>query len=210
MNPRMTKHKTLTEYQREEINNVVVNTLGEQYATLRLVHLTIKEDVIEETTEIKCDMLLGGKKLTVKGAGNGPIDALFTALVKKFSPEYCSLENLHFTRFSVEADISKGSASAKTDATVEATLEIDNESSSLLFRERANSISVVSAKVAVSTIEHFINSEKCVIMLYNNLQYAKERRRGDMVVLYTQKLAEVVKNVSYEKVIEKCKREKKR
>ena len=94
MNPRMTKHKTLTEYQREEINNVVVNTLGEQYATLRLVHLTIKEDVIEETTEIKCDMLLGGKKLTVKGAGNGPIDALFTALVKKFSPEYCSLENL--------------------------------------------------------------------------------------------------------------------
>ena len=47
-------------------------------------------------------------------------------------------------------------------------------------------------------------------MLYNNLQYAKERRRGDMIVLYTQKLAEVVKNVSYEKVIEKCKREKKR
>ena len=69
-------------------------------------------------------------------------------------------------------------------------------------------ISVVSAKVAVSTIEYFINSEKCVIMLCNNLQYAIERRRGDMVNIYTQKLTEVVRNVSYEKVINKCKENK--
>ena len=206
MNPPMKRHKTMTEYQREETNQVVRSVLLDEYTGLELVQLSIREDVVEGITDVSCKLSLGKKKLTIKGFGNGPVDALFTAMVKRFSAEYCSLENLCFSRFSVEAEIDTNLKSSTADSSVEATLEIDNGCSSLLFRERARSISVVSAKVVLSAMEHFINAEKCVIILYNNLQYAIERRRGDMVNIYTQKLAEVVKSVSYEKVINKCKR----
>ena len=56
-------------------------------------------------------------------------------------------------------------------------------------------------------MEHFINAEKCVIMLYKNLQYAEKKGRGDMMNIYTQQLTEIIKNVSYEKVIGRLKSE---
>ena len=130
---------------------------------------------------------------------------MFAALVDHLSEEYCSLKNLHFTRFSIEADIEKHLRSFKTDAIVAATLEIDNGCDPLLFRESANSINVVSAKVVLYAVEHFINAEKCVIMLYKNIQNAKKRNRGDMTGIYTRQLSEIVKNVSYENVISKLK-----
>jgi len=207
MSPPMSRRKTLTEYQREEINRVVRDALKEKYTDMELIQLSIKEDAIEGITDVSCRILFGDKKLTIKGKGKGPVDAMFTALVDKFVKDYCSLGRLHFSRFSVEADIEKNLGPSKTDATVEATLEIANECGSSLFRERASSISVVSAKVVLSAMEHFINAEKCVIMLYKNLQYAEKRSRGDMMNIYTQQLAEIVKNVSYEKVIGRLKSE---
>lgn len=207
MNPPMHRRKTLTEYQREEINLVVRDALKEKYIGMELVQLSIKENAVEGITDIDCRILFGDKKMIIKGTGKGPVDALFTALRDKFVGEYCSLQRLHFSRFSVEADIEKNLGPSKTDATVEATLEISNECGSSLFRERANSISVVSAKVILSAMEHFINAEKCVIILYKNLQYAGSKGRGDMVNIYTQQMAEIVKNVSYEKVIERLKNE---
>jgi hypothetical protein len=206
MNPPMHRRKTLTEYQREEINRVVKDALQERYINMELVQLSIKEDAIEKITDVSCKILFGNEELTIKGTGKGPVDALFTALASKFINEYRSLERLHFSRFSVEADIDKNLGHSKTDATVEATLEITNECGSSFFRERANSISVVSAKVVLSAMEHFINAERCVIMLYENLQYAEKRCRGDMVNIYTQQLTEIIKNISYEKVIGRLKK----
>ena len=130
---------------------------------------------------------------------------MFGALVDNLSDEYCSLKNLHFTRFSIEADIEKHLRSSKADAAVEATLEVDNNCELLMFRESANSINVVSAKVVLAAVEHFINAEKCVIILYNNIQNTTKRNRGDMTDIYTQQLSEIVKNVSYESVISKLK-----
>jgi len=126
-------------------------------------------------------------------------------LVDNFSDKYCSLKNLHFTRFSIEADIEKHLRSSKADAVVEATLEIDNDCEALLFREKSSSISFVSAKVVLAATEHYINAEKCVTILYNSIQSAKKRNRGDMTNIYTQQLAEIVKNISYENVIQRLK-----
>ena len=200
------KRKTHSEDQREKTSEVIKNILKRKYVDLKLVGLSIKENIIEENTEIVCKLLLGKKKLTIKGLGKGPVDALFAALVDNLSGEYCSLKNLYFAKFSIEADIEKYLKSSKTDAAVAATLEIDNGCDPLLFRERANSINVVSARVVLSAIEHFINAEKCVIMLYKNIQDAKKRNRGDMSGIYTQQLAEIVKNISYENVISKLKK----
>tara|TARA_Y100000310_G_C20541266_1_gene743415 strand:- start:162 stop:806 length:645 start_codon:yes stop_codon:yes gene_type:complete len=207
MNPPMHRRKTLTEYQREEINRVVKDVLREKYTDMELVQLSIKEDAIEKITDVSCKILFGKKSLIIKGTGKGPVDALFTAITSKFVGEYCSLGRLHFSRFSVEADIEKNLGPSRTDATVEATLEISNECGSSLFRQRDNSISIVSAKIVLSAVEHFINAEKCVIMLYKNLQHAEKRARGDMMNIYTQQMAEIIKNVSYEKVIERLKNE---
>ena len=200
------KRKTHSEDQREKTSEVIKNILKRKYVDLKLVGLSIKENIIEENTEIVCKLLLGKKKLTIKGLGKGPVDAMFVALVDNLSDEYCSLKNLYFAKFSIEADIEKYLKSSKTDAAVAATLEIDNGCAPLLFRERANSINVVSARVVLSAIEHFINAEKCVIMLYKNIQDAKKRNRGDMSGIYTQQLAEIVKNISYENVISKLKK----
>jgi len=207
MNPPMKRHKTLTEFQREEIGEIIKRTLEDDYAKLELYQLSLKEDAIEQITEIDCRIVVNGKKMTIKGKGKGPVDALFTALVDRFSKDYHSLENLCFARFSVEADINKDLATAKTDAAVHATLEIDHELDSLLFREWANSVSVVSAKVVLSTVEHFVNAEKAVVKLYKGLQHAKKSGRGDMINVYTQRLTGIVKNVSYEKVIQRLKNE---
>jgi len=209
MSPPMSRRKTLTEYQREEINRIVKDVLKEKYTDMELIQLSIKEDAIEKITDVNCRILFDKKRLIIKGTGKGPVDALFTALTSKFVDEYCSLKRLHFSRFSVEADIEKNLRPSRADAAVEATLEISNECGSSLFRQRANSISIVSAKVVLSAMEHFINAEKCVIMLYKNLQYAEKRGRGDMINIYTQQLTEIIKNVSYEKVIGRLKNESK-
>ena len=57
--------------------------------------------------------------------------------------------------------------------------------------------------MSASAIEHFINSEKAVIILENCIKDAKKRNRGDLVNSFTMQLAEIVKNNSYEKVLQK-------
>lgn len=210
MNPPIKRHKTLTEYHREEMGQLLKEVLEDEYLKLELNQLSIKEDATDQITEIRCRLLIGSKKSIIKGIGRGPVDALFSSLIENFSKDYHSLENLSFARFSVEADINKDLSALKTDASVLATLEIDHDLSSLLFREWASSISVVSAKVVISAIEHFINAERAVVKLYKGIQYAKKRGRGDMINVYTQQMTGIVKNVSYEKVIERIKNESKK
>jgi hypothetical protein len=205
MTPPITKRKTYTEDQKDRVSLVIKEVLLKDYKILKLNELLIKENIVANNTEILCKLLFGNKKLTIEGTGKGPVDALFGALIGNFSGEYCSLKNLRFARFSIEADVEKHLVSSKTDAIVEATLEIDNDCSNLLFRKKSSSISVVAAQVVLSAIEHFINAEKCVVKLYKDIQYAKKRNRGDIVNTYTQQLAEIVKNVSYENVIYKLK-----
>ena len=205
MTPPVLRRKTHSEAQRERVSLIIEDVLKKSYIKLELKELSIKENIVEESTDIVCKLLFGKKKLTIKGSGKGPVDALFRTLVNDLSDEYCSLKNLHFARFSIEADVEKYLRSSRTDAEVEATLEVDNDCDPLLFRISANSINVVAAKVVLSAVEHFINAEKCVIILYNNIQYAKKRNRGDMTNIYVQQLAEVVKNISYENVISKLK-----
>tara|TARA_Y100000310_G_scaffold92791_1_gene90426 strand:- start:582 stop:1208 length:627 start_codon:yes stop_codon:yes gene_type:complete len=205
MTPPILRQRTHSEEQRERVSLVIKDILKKSYIKLELKELSIKENIAEESTDIVCKLLFGKKKLTIKGPGSGPVDALFRALVDNLSDEYCSLKNLHFARFSIEADVEKYLRSSRTDAEVEATLEIDNDCAPLLFRRNANSINVVAAKVVLSAVEHFINAEKCVIMLYKNIQNAKKRNRGDMTGIYTRQLSEIVKNVSYENVISKLK-----
>ena len=205
MTPPVMKRRTHSEDQRERVGEIIQGILKRDYISLKLIELLIKENVAEDKTEINCKFLFGKRKLTIKGTGKGPVDALFGALIDNFSDEYCSLKNLYFARFSVEADVEKHLKHSRTDAMVEATLEIDNDCDALLFREKSNSVSFASAKVVLAAIEHFINAEKCVTMLYNNIQNAKKRNRGDMTGIYTRQLAEIVKNVSYENVIQKLK-----
>lgn len=209
MTPPVLKRRTFSEEQREKASLVIKDVLKKGYIKLKLTELLIKENTSEENTEVTCKLLFGKKRLTLKGLGKGPIDALFSALVEKFSDDYCSLKNLYFARFSIEADIENYLRHSKTDAMVEATLEIDNDCEALLFREKTNSISVASAKVVLAAIEHFINAEKCVTILYDNIQNAKKRNRGDMANIYTRQLAEIVKNISYENVIQKLKEKQK-
>ena len=65
MNPPMKRHKTLTEYQREEMGQIIKNTLQDDYVKLELYQLSIKEDAIEQITEVDCRIVVKGKKMTI-------------------------------------------------------------------------------------------------------------------------------------------------
>ena len=79
MNTPVKRHKTLTEFQREEIGQIIKDTLRDDYAKLELYQLNIKEDAIEQITEVDCRIVVHGKKMTIKGKGRGPVEDLFTA-----------------------------------------------------------------------------------------------------------------------------------
>ena len=63
--------------------------------------------------------------------------------------------------------------------------------------------SIISAIILVvqKTIEYFINSELAVIQLKKSLQNARERNRIDLVTEYTRMMTELVKNMTYNKII---------
>ena len=57
--------------------------------------------------------------------------------------------------------------------------------------------------VVLQAVEHFINSEKAVVRLRDYVKDASKRNRGDLVDRYVRQLSELVKNTSYEKVLQK-------
>ena len=96
-----------------------------------------------------------------------------------------------------------------SNAVVEAMLIVNNDrGEDITFRNRSSSINKAAANVVLQTVEYFINSERAVLQLYENITSAKDRNRGDLIAGYTSDLSELVKNVSYVEAIERSKEKK--
>ena len=209
---------TENEDRQKQIKKIAENVLQERYTFLNMCEsFSIKEKFREDKTEISCKIELKNSEesniIKVKGKGFGPIDALFTILKAKLSEKYCSLDLIKFSEFFVNADIQRkpnhvlnGSGS---NAVVEAMLIVNNDrGEDITFRNRSSSINKAAANVVLQTVEYFINSERAVLQLYENITSAKDRNRGDLIAGYTSDLSELVKNVSYVEAIERSKEKK--
>ena len=213
----MRYRSTPQESEQAVIERIAKDVLQEKYISIRLCEgFCIKESIKKNKTEISCKIEFKSveKKsiINIKGCGDGPVDALFANLKKKLSKEYCSLETLTFDEFGVNADIQQKPSyvlnQSGSNASVEAVLVVGNDRGrELIFRNRSRSINKAAVNVVLQAIEYLINSEKAVLLLHSYIADARDRSRGDLLYTYTNQLSELVKNTSYEKIIERIKKE---
>ena len=174
-----------------------------KWTNLKISSFSLEEDVEENISTIKYDIALdGGSTRTINGKGQGLVDALFNSLVKNLSKEFLSLEQLEFQDFSVRVSFKQARRAARTDAPVEVCLAI---STSPFYETyfRHKSVSLVSASIEVvrKSIEYFINLEKAFFLLRGDVQSAKERNRDDLIGINSDKVVEIIKIISFEKIL---------
>ena len=105
--------------------------------------------------------------------------------------------------FSIEGDFERKTyKKSNTDVDVEARLLMQSSGGlEFIFRERSPSMNTAAIKVVLKVMEHFINAERAVGVLYECIDDAKKRQRGDLVDSYLRELSELVRSISYEKKI---------
>lgn len=188
------------EENQKNIHSIIKNILSNDYVFLNFDEICIKEDIRNEKTHITCKVTAQDESFLVDATGDGVVDALFTALLEKFSSsKFLSLEELVLEGFSIEAQFnSKIRKISRTDSAVEARLLVKNGvNTEFIFRHVSASIISAAIYVIKEAFEYFINSELAVEVLYVGISDAQKRNRVDIANNYTSQLSELVKNVCY-------------
>ena len=193
---------TPSEVLNSELNKRVRRVLGSNYHNMSIDRLTLSENLLDEVSEVSFSLKVGDDITEIYGSGKGIVDALFSGMLRAMGEEYVSLRELSLLDFSVEGDFeNKKYKQRNTDANVEVRLLVQSSNISFIFRERSASINTAAIKAVLKLVEHFINSERAVEIIYNCIKDARKRERGDLADEYLRELAELVRSISYEKKI---------
>jgi len=194
---------TPSEILHDDINCRVRETLGVNYCYITINRLVLEEDLREGVSRVSFKLKIGEEIKEIAGTGMGIVDALFSSIMKEVEKEYVSLSELSLVDFSVEGDFERSTyKKTNTDVDVEVRLLMRaTGGNEFIFRERSPSMNTAAIKVVLKVIEHFINAERAVGVLYKCIDDAKRRQRGDLVDNYLRELSELVRSVSYEKKI---------
>jgi len=185
------------------------------------VSLEIKQFSLEEDFESDCSNIFfildfyykTNKQYEVKSSGSGVIDALFTGVINKFSDAYISLKNIALHAyislknialhdFLVNVNFKKSNSPLQTDAPVEVKITLRGaEGCKLYFKAESKSLTKSAIKAVCSAMEYLINAELAVVQLSKDIKSADKRGRNDLQREYVSQLSELVKFVSYSKVI---------
>jgi hypothetical protein len=182
--------------------------LEDRYVNLRLRgSFKIEEDLRSDTTKIYCVVEATGSQnkstMVIEGKGRGSIDAFFKSIKKELSNEYTSLNTFRFKEFNAVAELNKRSTKASgSSASVETLFIVQNDrGEDLIFRDKSTSVNKASVKSVLKAVEYFVNMEKAVKLLHTAIEDATKRNRGDLINIYTLKLAELVMTTSYNEVL---------
>ena len=150
-------YSTPQELIQTDIHILVQGVLDDSYSKVTIKELEIKEDLINDSTEIECDLFLGSNKYTIKGSGRGLVDALFGSVQQSLQREYISLENIALKDFVITVDMNKFyRKNSKTDAIVEAAIFVSNECDQVfLFRHTCRSMISASVSCLTKMIEYY-------------------------------------------------------
>jgi hypothetical protein len=182
---------------------LIKQVLKQNYLTLRVSYLTIRDDLYASECSVEALLESG---ILITGTGVGTVDALFRGFRNYYAKEYQSLTSIKLTKFLVKVDNSTKRDPTGTSSEVQLVMEIRNSYGNYFeFTNTSRSLAASAACVAASIAEFFINSEKAFVLLHAGLKDAKKRNRQDLINRYTSELAQLVKSTSYALVIEKIK-----
>ena len=210
----MTNYNMGLEYPEESLlrNNklIIDEVLKDEKVQIIISDFVLAEDFDDNISNVRFNLTSFHKKektiKNIEGYGNGVVDALLSSILNYFSDDYVSLQNVKLYDFIVEVDFTKGRNSLNSDAPVEIKIVLESNSrSKLYFKARSNSIVRAGISAVCKTIEYLVNAENAVLRLHKDILHAKERRRTDLEDTYIRQLLELVKFISYSRVIENLK-----
>jgi hypothetical protein len=184
--------KSLAERKQEEMIAFVKDILKEEYLILSLgEEIYVKES--SGRVDLTCQIEFSdGQTATLKGAGSGPVDAMFHAAKKRYSHCY-SLKDLILLDFNIKGNLED---SGRPDSQVEAVLAVENNTHyTLAFRSVSSSVLRSSLEVCLKSIEYFMNCEEAIKIIYKCIQDAKRRNRGDLEQKHIINLQGLLKHV---------------
>jgi hypothetical protein len=186
-------------------DSLIRRVLGTNFLQLSLVKLSVEED---GQASVKVTVAEGDQRVEAEGKGVGMVDALYAALLDRYSREYQSLKTISLAGFAVAADMESKKALAGVDAVGRVTLDVKNsEGRHFSFTDASRSVLNSTAKVVIAAVEYFANAERAFVTLHNARRDALARGREDLVSRYTAEMAEVVEATSYAEVIANIRKE---
>jgi len=188
--------KTPSDLQREKLNEIVKKVLEDEYISIHISDVNIKEKLDADASDLVCKYKLSGqtKTETIKATGRGVADALYNGFVDKMGATYPSLKELRIIDFNLNAEgLKKYKVKPGTQAFVEAHLLISGGNrEGIVFHSRTRSINTATIKVICAAIECFINSERAYLKLKKGYVDAKKRNRQDLAEKYNIQMIELV------------------
>ena len=199
-------------YYPEEIllrnNQDIIDKVIKKKATIKVSQFQLEEDFKNDLSYVSFllnyDLLNVNRNIEIKSKGSGVIDALFAGIIDKFATEYISLQNVSLYDFLAEVKFKESKSILQTDAPVEIKIVLQGNSVSrnkLYFKAKSNSIVKSGVGAVCTAVEYLINAELAVVQLYKDIKFANERKRMDLSTSYVNQLSELVKVVSYSRVI---------
>lgn len=191
---------------REESEALLREILGDGYQNLRVENVIYEENILENTSKISATVAPPGDAppRKVEGKGVGIVDAFFSGLIEQFSGEYSSLKTIRFAGFSVTAMLDNDARrnAVGSDAVGKASLTVEN-SAGHVFEFIASSVSITAAalQATLDAVEFFINSEMAFMTTHRALEDAKSRGRSDLAQTFGGRLAQLVRNTSYDEAL---------
>ncbi len=195
------------EGQAARVDMLAHEVLGATYVLLQTQTLSLHENYAHNKAEVTAHVVqtIGESKqeFDVTGEGVGLVDAYFSAMLKKFAPEYPTLSSITIADFSINTKLD-GMKGLRSDAVANAVLVVRNsEGQKYAFSSRTPSISQSSVGVVQNTVRFFINSERAYIQLYLAREDAQKRSRSDLVERYQNQMATLVHATSYSVISKK-------
>ena len=182
--------------------------LDKDFIFLNVEEFVLEEDIKNNKSNISCRLTSPATQhftsLSLEGAGQGIIDALFNSLIDNLVDKYVSLQKIEFEDFKVAVKFKESHRRMKTDAPVEIRLTIKTSRFNRVhFRHQSSSMVSAAIEVMRQAIEFFVNLECAILQFHKNVEDAKKRNRQDLLSNYTYKMSDLVGVISYEKTLEK-------
>jgi len=186
-------------------NKEIINDILKKQVSLEIKQFSLEEDFKNDCSNIFFILNFHyktNKQHKIKSNGSGMVDALFIGIINKFSDTYISLKNISLYDFLVNVNFKKSNSLLHTDAPVEVKIILQGSPrSKLYFKAESKSLAKAAIGAVCNAIEYLINAELAVIQLNKDIKSADKRQRNDLQDKYTSQLSELVKFVSYSKVI---------
>jgi hypothetical protein len=186
-------------------NKEIINNVLKKQASLKIKQFSLEEDFKNDCSNIFFILNFhhkANKQHKIKSNGSGMVDALFMGIINEFSDSYVSLKNISLYDFLVNVNFKESNSLLHTDAPVEVKIILQGSPrSKLYFKAESKSLAKAAIGAVCSAIEYLINAELAVIQLSKDIKSADKRQRNDLQDKYTSQLSELVKLVSYTKVI---------